>query len=265
MLEHIAEHKRLEVEQRQRRLPLAQLQQRPEMAQARRDFIASLRTASATSGFGLIAELKRASPSKGLIRADFDVAKLAQEYQDGGAACLSVLTDEHYFRGHDGYLQIARACTQLPVLRKDFIVDSYQLYESRLLGADCILLIAAILSDEQLRDYSAIAKELAMAVLFEVHDQAELERVSQLTLDPERHLLGINNRDLRSFQTSLDTSIQLSAAARDTGLLLVSESGINSRADIQKLQQHNLHCYLIGEALMRWDSPAAGIRALRGS
>ena len=265
MLDTIAEHKRLEVEQRQQRLPLAQLQQRPEMAQARRDFIASLRSASAASGFGLIAELKRASPSKGLIREDFDVAKLAQEYQDGGAACLSVLTDENYFRGHDGYLQIARACTQLPVLRKDFIVDSYQLYESRLLGADCILLIAAILSDEQLRDYSAIAKELAMAVLFEVHDQAELERVSQLALDSERHLLGINNRDLRSFQTSLDTSIQLSAAARDTGLLLVSESGINSRADIQKLQQHNLHCYLIGESLMRWDSPAAGIQALRGS
>ena len=264
MLEQIAEHKRLEAQQRQQRLPLAQLQRRPEMAQARRDFIASLRSASATSGFGLIAELKRASPSKGLIRADFDVAQLAQEYQDGGAACLSVLTDEHYFRGHDGYLQIARACTGLPVLRKDFIVDSYQLYESRLLGADCILLIAAILSDAQLHDYSAIAKELAMAVLFEVHDQAELERVRQLVLDPERHLLGINNRDLRSFQTSLDTSIQLSAAARDTGLLLVSESGINSRADIQKLQQHNLHCYLIGEALMRWDSPAAGIRALRG-
>ena len=265
MLDTIAEHKRLEVQQRQQRLPLAQLQQRPEMAQARREFIASLRKASATIGFGLIAELKRASPSKGLIRADFDVAKLAQEYQDGGAACLSVLTDEKYFRGHDGYLQIARACTQLPVLRKDFIVDSYQLYESRLLGADCILLIAAILSDEQLRDYSAIAKELAMAVLFEVHDQAELERVSQLTLEPDNHLLGINNRDLRSFQTSLDTSIQLSAAARATGLLPVSESGINSRADIQKLQQHNLHCYLIGEALMRWDSPAAGIRTLRGS
>ena len=262
MLEQIAAHKRQELSQRQQQLPLEQLLQRPEISAPRRGFIQQLRQCQQQLGYGLIAELKRASPSKGEIRADFDVASLAQNYAAGGASCLSVLTDQRYFRGHDGYLQIARACTGLPVLRKDFIIDSYQIYESKLIGADCILLIAALLSDGKLQQYTQLAAELQLDILFEVHDAAELERVSKLTLDPERHLLGINNRNLKNFRTNLQTSIELSVQAQKTDLLLVSESGINSHADILQLQQCGIQCYLIGEALMRFAEPAQGIKAI---
>ena len=262
MLEQIAAHKRQELSQRQQQLPLEQLLQRPEISATRRGFVQHLRQCQQQLGYGLIAELKRASPSKGEIRADFDVASLAQNYAAGGASCLSVLTDQRYFRGHDGYLQIARACTELPVLRKDFIIDSYQIYESQLIGADCILLIAALLSDEQLQQYAQLAGELQLDILFEVHDAAELARVSKLALHPDKHLLGINNRNLKNFRTKLEVSIELSVQAQKTNLLLVSESGINSHADILQLQQCGIHCYLIGEALMRFADPAQGIKEI---
>ena len=264
MLEQIAAHKRSELQARQRELPLATLHRRPELQAPTRGFLQNLKRHQSQRGLGLIAELKRASPSKGEIRADFDVAALAQSYQRAGASCLSVLTDERYFRGHDGYLQIARACTSLPVLRKDFVVDAYQVYEAKLLNADCVLLLVALLSDEQLLEYSGVAADLGLDVLVEVHTAAELRRVAALGLDHERHLLGINNRDLRSFQTSLGISAELSAEAGATGMLLVSESGIHNRADIVELQAAGFQSFLIGEAFMRYPDPAVGVATICG-
>ena len=205
----------------------------------------------------VIAEIKKASPSKGILRADFHPADIARSYERGGAACLSVLTDVDFFQGCDAYLQEARAACALPVIRKDFILDPYQVLEARVLGADCILLIAACLTDARLRDLNTLALELGMDVLIEVHDRAELERALPL---PGR-LIGINNRDLRSFQVSLDTTLGLIDAIPPERLL-VTESGILDRADVARMRARGVHAFLVGEAFMRADDPGAELRRL---
>ncbi|MBP9603487.1 MAG: indole-3-glycerol phosphate synthase TrpC, partial [Chromatiaceae bacterium] len=205
----------------------------------------------------VIAEIKKASPSKGVLRADFHPAQIALSYERGGAACLSVLTDVDFFQGCDDYLREARAACTLPVIRKDFILDPYQVLEARVLGADCILLIAACLTDAQMRDQNALALALGLDVLIEVHDRAELERALPL---PGR-LIGINNRDLRSFQVSLDTTLGLIEAI-PPGRLLVTESGILDRADVARMRAQGVNAFLVGEAFMRAEDPGAELHRL---
>jgi indole-3-glycerol phosphate synthase len=205
----------------------------------------------------VIAEIKRASPSKGVIRKDFDAAQLAVSYAKGGATCISVLTDEQFFRGSRGDLVRARAACTLPILRKEFIIDDYQVIESRALGADCILLIVAALPAEQMRALAQLARQLGMAVLVEVHDKAEL--VTALTIDDA--LIGINNRDLRTFKTDISTSVAL-AAGIDASRLLISESGIHHKADLAMLAAAGIHAYLIGEAFMIEEDPGLALKKL---
>ena len=205
----------------------------------------------------VIAEVKKASPSKGVIRADFDPAAIARSYEAGGAACLSVLTDIDFFQGSDAYLQQARAACVLPVLRKDFIVDAYQLYEARALGADCVLLIAAVLDDVQLSEFAFIAGELGMDVLLEVHDLDELERA----LPVPARLLGINNRNLKTFEVSLHTTLALQAMV-PADRVLVTESGILAPADVALMRNAEVHAFLVGEAFMRQPDPGTALREL---
>lgn len=207
----------------------------------------------------VIAEVKKASPSKGIIRADFDPVKIAQSYLKGGATCLSVLTDEQYFKGSDVYLQQVRQVVGLPVLRKDFMIDPWQIYQSRALGADCILLIVACLTDELLIELHDLAEDLGMDVLMEVHDEEEMQRA----LATPARLIGINNRNLKTFETSLETSQKLKKmVAAEQGRLLVSESGIHSSDDISFLRQNKIHAFLIGESLMRHDDPGTQLNQL---
>jgi indole-3-glycerol phosphate synthase len=221
-----------------------------------RPFAEALQKAS-IEGYGLIAEIKRASPSKGLIRADFDPPALARAYRDGGATCLSVLTDGPSFQGHDDYLVAARGAVDLPVLRKDFLYDPWQVVESRALGADCILVIMASVSDAQAAELEAAAREWGMDVLVEVHDRPELERASLL----ETRLLGVNNRDLNTFRTDLQTTRDLARRAPED-CLIVSESGLATPDDLTDMARHGARCFLIGESLMRQDDVAVATRAL---
>jgi indole-3-glycerol phosphate synthase len=224
-----------------------------------RDFEGALRSKIAAGQAAVIAEVKKASPSKGVLREDFIPADIAQSYAEYGAACLSVLTDRQFFQGSSDYLKQARASCDLPVLRKDFMVDPYQVYESRSMGADCILLIAACLDDAQMAELEGIATLLNMAVLVEVHDAQELQRALKL----KTRLIGINNRNLRTFEVSLDTTLgMLKDVPGDR--LLVTESGILQRQDVQRMRAAGVHAFLVGEAFMRAEDPGAALAGLFG-
>ncbi|MEM7406760.1 MAG: indole-3-glycerol phosphate synthase TrpC [Pseudomonadota bacterium] len=239
------------------RTPLREIAGQAANTDAPRGFADALDKHRQDGRAGVIAEIKKASPSKGVIRADFDPAAIARSYSAGGASALSVLTDREYFQGHDDYLVSARQASGLPVLRKDFMVDEYQIYESRAIGADCILLIVAALGDAQLRELYGLALHLEMDALIEVHDGEELERA--LVLEPR--LLGINNRDLRTFETSLDTTLNLLESVPDT-CLLVTESAIHTNEDVQLMRRHGVDHFLVGEAFMRADNPGQKLAEL---
>jgi indole-3-glycerol phosphate synthase len=262
ILRRILDRKRGELAERAARVPLRELQARAADAPPARGFAAAVESAIAAGRPAVIAEVKKASPSKGVIRADFDPGAIARGYAAAGAACLSVLTDVDFFQGGDEDLRAARAACPLPVLRKDFTIDAYQLAEARVLGADCILLIVAALNDAELSGLCAQALESGLDVLVEAHDRAELERALRLPATAGRQpLLGVNNRDLRSFEVSLETTLALRDAvpARRT---LVTESGIASRDDVARMRAAGVHAFLVGEAFMRADDPGSALRAL---
>jgi indole-3-glycerol phosphate synthase len=254
ILDRILARKREELEAARLAVPLAQLQACAAAAPPPRDFVDALRAKIAAGRPAVIAEIKKASPSKGLLRADFDPAAIARSYEAGGAACLSVLTDRDFFQGAHEHLEQARSACKLPVLRKDFITEPYQVFESRALGADCILLIAAALARQDMQGLESAALSLGMAVLVEVHDSAELE--AALTL--RTPLLGINNRNLRTFQTSLQTTLDLLPGIPE-GRIVVTESGIAGGEEVSMLRGRGVPAFLIGEALMRAENPGQAL------
>lgn len=265
VLARILARKVEEVAERSARLPGIELAARLADAPVPRGFAAAIEAKVAAGHAAVIAEVKKASPSKGVIRADFDPAAIARSYEAGGAACLSVLTDVDFFQGADDYLRQARAACSLPVLRKDFIVDAYQVDEARVLGADCVLLILAGLDDARLHDLSAQALALGMDVLAEVHDAAEFERALRLpAIDGRAPLLGVNNRDLRTFEVSLGTTLALEAQT-PAGRRLVTESGIMTVDDVVQLRGAGVDAFLVGEAFMRAADPGAALRGMFGT
>jgi indole-3-glycerol phosphate synthase len=257
ILNKIVAVKREEIAAALKRKSLAAMRADAESRVLTRDFLGAMRSKIAAGQAAVIAEIKKASPSKGVLRADFIPADIAQSYAEHGAACLSVLTDRQFFQGQPDYLKQARASCQLPVLRKDFMVDPYQIYESRAMGADCILLIAACLDDAQMAELEAIARSLDMAVLVEVHDAPELERALKL----KTPLVGINNRNLRTFEVSLQTTLDLRREV-PTDRVLVTESGILGRADVLRMREAGVHAFLVGEAFMRADDPGEALAEL---
>jgi len=261
ILDKIVAVKRQEVAAALKKTSLAAMRADAESRVLTRDFVGALRAKIAAGQAAVIAEVKKASPSKGVLREDFIPADIAQSYAEGdgkvSAACLSVLTDRQFFQGQPDYLKQARASCQLPVLRKDFMVDPYQIYESRAMGADCILLIAACLDDAQMADLEAIARGLDMAVLVEVHDGAELDRALKL----KTPLVGINNRNLRTFEVSLETTLALRERV-PADRLLVTESGILGRADVQRMRAAGVNAFLVGEAFMRAPEPGLALAEL---
>ena len=257
ILNRIVRRKLEEIVERVERVPFAALAEKLEEAPPVRGFADAIAARLAAGEPGVIAEIKRASPSKGIIRERFEPAAIAASYQAGGAACLSVLTDVDFFQGHDDYLRAARDACNLPVIRKDFIVDPYQVYEARALGADCILLIVACLGDTQMSELNALARHLGMDVLVEVHDGAELARALPLG----NRLMGINNRDLRTFGVSLETTLGLLGRIPE-GTIVVTESGIHSREDVAAMRGRGVHGFLVGEAFMRAEDPGARLREL---
>jgi indole-3-glycerol phosphate synthase len=259
ILQRILATKRDEVRLARTKLPAAQLHDAIAGAAAPRDFTGALRARLAAGQPAVIAEVKKASPSRGVLRTDFDPAAIAASYAQHGAACLSVLTDVVYFQGAPSYLARARDASLLPVLRKDFIIDEYQIAESRGFGADAILLIAAALDAVQLRDFEAVARGLGMAVLVEVHDAAELEVALQLATP----LIGINNRNLRTFETRLETTLQLLPAIGPERIV-VTESGIVTHSDVALMRAAGVHAFLVGEAFMRASDPGAELARLFG-
>jgi indole-3-glycerol phosphate synthase len=259
ILDKIVAVKRDEISLARRQRDLPSLRRDAESLGGQRDFIGGLRVKIAAGGAGVIAEIKKASPSKGVLRERFDPAGIAESYAEHGAAALSVLTDVHFFQGSAAYLDQARAACALPVLRKDFMVDAYQLFEARAMGADCILLIAACLDDALMADLEAQAHALGMAVLVEVHDAAELDRSLRL----KTPLIGINNRNLRTFEVSLQATIDLLPKV-PADRLLVTESGILVRDDVQRMRDANVHAFLVGEAFMRAPDPGVALAALFG-
>lgn len=256
MLTEICDTKRAEVAARKATTSLGELAARAAQQTPPRGFESALRAKAAT-GYALIAEIKKASPSKGLIRADFSPADHARDYQSGGATCLSILTDAPYFQGHEDYLIAARAACTLPVIRKDFMVDPWQCAEARAIGADAILIIAACLSDQQMAEIEAAAHEHGMDALVEVHNEDEMERAHHL----KSRLIGVNNRDLKRFVTDLSTTERLAPFA-PAGALLISESGINTHADLLRLEPCGARTFLVGESLMRQPDITAATRKL---
>lgn len=260
ILDKIAEHKRQEVALAKNRRSLASMQTGvAELEDQPRGFLRALQAAAESGWTAVIAEVKKGSPSKGVIREDFDPLTIAQVYQDNGATCLSVLTDEHFFMGHLLYLSKIREIVNLPLLRKDFICDPYQIYEARVAGADAILLIAAMLDVEQLTEYNSLAKELSLDVLLEVHNEPELE----MALATDCQLIGINNRNLQTFKTDLATTERLLPMIPGDRFV-VTESGINGRADVLRLQKAGAKGFLVGESLMREDDIGAKLLELQG-
>ena len=259
ILDKIVAVKREEVAAAIKRKPLDAMRFDAESRVLTRDFVGALRAKIGAGQPAVIAEIKKASPSKGVLRADFIPADIAQSYAEHGAACLSVLTDAQFFQGCIDYLKQARASCHLPVLRKDFMVDAYQIYESRAIGADAILLIAACLDDAQMKDFEQIARSLDMAVLVEVHDGAELQRALKL----KTPLIGVNNRNLKTFEVSLDTTLTLMKDI-PADRLLVCESGIHSRDDVLRMGAAGVNAFLVGEAFMRASEPGEALAALFG-
>lgn len=256
ILEEIAAYKRDFVQQCKSRRSMADVRSAAGDAPPPADFGAALRG----DGIAVIAEIKKASPSKGIIREDFDPERIAASYSENGASALSVLTDQAYFQGHDDYLTSARRIAELPVLRKDFTIDPYQIYEARVIGADAILLIVGLMDGQQLEDLIGLSGELGMAALVEVHDDGELRQSLASTAD----LIGINNRDLRTFEITLETTFALHPAIPD-GVTVVSESGINSSDDVERLAEAGIDAVLVGEAMMRAPDPGAKLRELLGT
>lgn len=257
ILQRILTRKTEEVAERSARLPLAELASRVADLPETRGFAAAIESKIDAGLPAVIAEVKRASPSKGVIRPDFHPAAIARSYEQGGAACLSVLTDKDFFQGSEDFLQQAREACSLPVLRKDFVIDPYQVYEARAIGADCILLIVAALTDSALLELSLLAAELDLDVLCEVHDAEELERALALPVP----LIGVNNRNLRTFHTALDTSLELQQLM-EYDRILVSESGIHTPDDVATLRDAGINAFLVGEAFMRADDPGAELKRL---
>ncbi|MDF1719527.1 MAG: indole-3-glycerol phosphate synthase TrpC [Minwuia sp.] len=260
VLDKICDDKRDHVAACKAERPLAAVEAAARVQDAPRGFIAALERDQAAGRYGLITEIKKASPSKGLIRADFDPPSLARAYEAGGASCLSVLTDIPYFQGADSYMVTARAAVDLPVLRKDFMLDTYQVAEARALGADCILLIMAALTDGQAQELEDAARHWGMDVLVEVHDVDELTRARACL---KSRLIGINNRNLKTLEVSLEATIQCAAALPDN-CVAVSESGLGGRADLDRMAEAGCRSFLIGESLMRQDDVAWAVRDLLG-
>jgi indole-3-glycerol phosphate synthase len=259
ILKRILARKQEEIAARSAQVSMSALRDQAAEVDPVRGFVAAMQRKIDAGQAAVIAEIKKASPSKGVLREDFDPAAIARSYAQGGAACLSVLTDRDFFQGSEAYLQQARAACALPVIRKEFIVDTYQFVEARSIGADCILLIAAALSDAQMAELSAVASELQLDVLIEVHDAEELHRVLQLGLK----LVGINNRNLRTFETRLETTLDLLAEI-PSDRIVVTESGILQSADVMRMRAANVHAFLVGEAFMRAAEPGMRLAELFG-
>ena len=257
ILKKIILRKAEEIAERKAKISLAEMEKRSQSASPVRGFVTAIKNRIDAGQAAVIAEIKKASPSRGVMRENFHPAEIAQSYEQGGATCLSVLTDVDFFQGHDDYLQQARSACALPVLRKDFMIDPYQIFEARALAADCILLIAAVLDDAQMKELAKLATRLGMDVLVEVHDGEELERALPLDLP----LVGINNRNLRTFETSLQTSLDLLSSI-PAGRIVVTESGIHTSEDVALMRNNTINTFLVGEAFMKADQPGEKLREL---
>jgi len=257
ILQKIIDRKLEEVAERKEHKPTADLKMTMAKADAPRGFVRAVEAAISAGKSAVIAEVKKASPSKGVIRKDFDPVQIANSYQQGGACCLSVLTDIDFFQGSDTYLQMVHAACTLPIIRKDFILEPYQVYEARAINADCILLIVSALTDQQMAELNDLAKEVGMDVLIEVHDSEELQRALKL----DNRLIGINNRNLHTFETSLETTIELLKEIPDDRIV-VTESGILTPGHVAKMRSHGVNAFLVGEAFMRADEPGDKLREL---